>query len=290
MSQSGDWQDFVGRSRVRNGWIDPSHIATLADLLDITADAESTPVAPPGSQWLAFDRFSSRRETGPDGHPKRGDFLPPIKLPRRMFAGARLRASGELPIGTPLTCTERIDSVRVPESRGGALVLVTLAREYAANDTSCLSELATIAYTDGAPTRATEGTSAAPNNDGLEELVVRSFDAVDLFRYSALTCNSHRIHYDADYAREREGYPGLVVHGPLLASALLSLAGSPAVFEFRSRRPSYADEPLSFLASSATGLMQIRGPGGDLRMEARRSDADPTGFAGLNVPGKGVQR
>jgi 3-methylfumaryl-CoA hydratase len=268
MSGADQWRDYVGRSRVRTGQVDPVRVAALCDLLEVPDEIESAPSAPPGMQWLAFETFAPRRETGPDGHPRRGDFLPPIDLPRRMFAGARLRATRALPVGKPLTCTERIDAVKVPESRGGALVLVTLQRDYGVADGACLTELATIAYTDDAPRRGAGGAPATPDEDGFEILATRTFDAIDLFRYSALTFNSHRIHYDADYAREREGYPGLVVHGPLLASALMALAGSPSAFEFRSLRPSYANEPLTFLGSPASGLLQILGPGGDVRMEA----------------------
>lgn len=198
-----------------------------ASTLDID-DSNHTDInaVPPLWHWLYFLPINSLANTGNDGHATRGEFLPPVPLPRRMWAGSRLRFLAPITIGQMLNKRSVVQSVEHKSGRSGELVFVTVRHEISDADTVLLEEEHDIVYRqlDAAPASqraASKPVFAERANYAFE----RSFqaDAVLLFRYSALTFNSHRIHYDHPYATNVEGYEGLVVHGPLIATLLLDL-------------------------------------------------------------------
>jgi 3-methylfumaryl-CoA hydratase len=178
---------------------------------------------PPGWHWLYFLEAKPASELGPDGHPKRGGFLPPVELPRRMWAGGRIEFKRALRIGDTIHLDSEIVSIEAKEGRSGSLVFVTVRHTVSTSGDLAVVEEHDIVYREaaqpgGLPPPAKPAPREAPWR---RELVA---DPVMLFRYSALTFIGQRIHYDLDYCRNVEGYPGLVVHGPLQTILLLDLA------------------------------------------------------------------
>lgn len=220
-------QTWQGNSESHTDWLTASPVAALAATLDRADPAPSTGTPLPALwHWLYFLPFAPHSQIGEDGHPRRGGFLPPVPLPRRMWAGSRLRwnASNPLQVGQEVQRTSTIQSVKHKAGRSGELLFVQLEHRYANAQGEALVEEQDIVYRAA----AAPGTPApAPQKPPLAGQAAwsRSItpDPVLLFRYSALTFNGHRIHYDRDYATREEGYSGLVVHGPLLATLLMDL-------------------------------------------------------------------
>jgi len=240
-------QEWVGRSETRTDTID----ARPAMLLSATLDREDPPprpgdLLPPLWHWLCFLPSYRTSEAGPDGHARRGGFLPPVPLPRRMWAGSRLEWMRPLRIGDNVTRVSRIASITNKRGASGELIFVVVRHEYSTAEGQALAEEHDIVYRD------LSGAAAGPaSREAAEPRWSRRIvpDDVLLFRYSALTFNSHRIHYDRRYVTEVEGYPGLIVHGPLLATLLADLLRRHGVgetlrrFEFRARRPLFDIAP-----------------------------------------------
>jgi len=200
--------------------------------------------------WLYFLPLYAQSEVGPDGHALRGEFLPPVPLPRRMWAGSQLEFHRPLRIGDSLNRVSTIQDVSEKAGRTGNLVFVKVRHEIRRQDESeiALTEFHDIVYREAAkPDGVAAPPAAAPARAAWERRWVP--DDVLLFRYSALTFNGHRIHYDRRYVTEVEGYPGLIVHGPLLATLLLDLLRHQlpdavvARFEFRAIRPTFDINP-----------------------------------------------
>ncbi len=248
------YQDYVGRSETREDRLDPRLVAGMAAALGRSVPADGT--LPPLWHWMLFQDWKPPQELGPDGHPRRGGFLPPVhELPRRMWAGGRLEFGG-----TPLRVDDQVRRVstilKVEEKTGGSgrLVFVTVRHEISGPRGLALTEEHDIVYrgTEGAAVRPAEPAPALPG--AFTATLVP--DAVLLFRYSALTGNGHRIHYDYPYVTQVEGYPGLVVHGPLQATLLAHhlLDHAPAgsriqSLSFRGRRPCFADRRLELVGT-----------------------------------------
>jgi 3-methylfumaryl-CoA hydratase len=189
-------------------------------------------------------------EIGPDGHARRGGFLPPVELPRRMWAGGRFSFRSPIRVGDEIVRTSTIDDVVSKVGRTGPLVFVTVRHEVRANGAAdpALVEFHDIVYrAERSPDEVEPPPTPAPTGAPWQREVVP--DDVLLFRYSALTFNGHRIHYDRRYVTEVEGYPGLIVHGPLLATLLLDLVrrnasdAEVATFRFRAARPTFDLHP-----------------------------------------------
>jgi 3-methylfumaryl-CoA hydratase len=234
---------WVGKNETRDDVIDARPLV----LLSATLDRDDPPpragdAVPPLWHWLYFLPAYRQSEVGPDGHAKRGGFLPPVPLPRRMWAGSRIEWHRPLAVGAAATRNSRIVSVTPKRGQSGELVFVVVRHEISVDGDLALTEEHDIVYRDLAPAdperRATPATPAAV---AWTRHIVP--DEVLLFRYSALTFNSHRIHYDRRYVTEVEGYPGLVVHGPLLATLLVDLVRRHRPdallrrFEFRAKKP-----------------------------------------------------
>ena len=223
-------RQWLGRSEQRSDLVTAMPLAALSATLD-----RDDPLPAPGSDvpplwhWLYFTPLARQSQIGADGHALRGGFLPPVPLPRRMWAGGRLEFHDPLRVGDEVTRSSRIVSVDGKAGRSGALVFVTVRHELSNPRGLALSEEHDIVYRDvPAPNAAPDASSApvvkpqpAPSDETFKREIVP--DAVLLFRYSALTFNGHRIHYDRAYVTEVEGYPGLIVHGPLIATLLLDL-------------------------------------------------------------------
>ena len=259
-------QSWTGRTETLLDHATAAPVRALSATLDRDDPA---PVAgdplPALWHWLYFLPQHRHGEIGSDGHARRGGFLPPVPLPRRMWAGGRLQweAANPLRVGDALRRVSSIESVTHKRGRSGDLLFV-LVRHAISNDAGlCLTEEHDIVYRAAAqPSEATTVPLAADQSAPWQREVLA--DAVLLFRYSALTFNSHRIHYDRSYVTQEEGYPGLVVHGPLIATLLLDLVrrhlpdATIGQFSFKALRPTFDQHPLRLHAQPAPDGRSVR--------------------------------
>ncbi len=264
-------KSWVGRTEEAEDHADAGRIAELAATLDHAAPPWIDGEAPPLAHWLWFHTHMRQSELGPDGHPKRGGFLPPVELPRRMWAGSRIRFLAPVPVGSALRQLSTIRSVEAKSGKSGAMIFVTVSHEIFANGTRAVIDEQDIVYRQA----ARPGSAPPPVQPDTRNCdVTRTIhpDPVLLFRYSALIFNGHRIHYDRDYCRDVEGYPGLVVHGPLTATLLMDhfLRARPGArvvsFAFRAQRPLFDIAPFDVCLAETAGGAEIwaRNPAGEV--------------------------
>lgn len=240
---------WVGREQVMEQVIEPFSARALAGLLDRnTAPGDGDPLPLPW-HWLYFLDAPARAATGVDGHPLRGGFLPPVPLPRRMWAAGRMQVRAPLLVGRKAQKVSTVRSIDLKDGKTGPLVFVSVEHTLIQDGQTCLVEEQNIVYRDAptAPAPLPPG-EPAPATAEWERWLVP--DPALLFRFSALTYNGHRIHYDRDYATKVEFYPALVVHGPLLATLLLDLVrrerpgAAISSFSFRAMRPAFDNAAL----------------------------------------------
>ena len=245
-------KDWVGRRETLHDALLPTPLQALNATLDHPPlDAAAGRPLLPLWHWLYFLPLHRQSEIGPDGHPKRGGFLPPVPLPRRMWAGSQLQWHAPLRIGDAVQRESTIAEVNVKQGRSGTLVFVKVRHLLRCNGAAepALTELHDIVYREARqPGDVDPPPQAAPADAQWSRELTP--DEVLLFRYSALTLNGHRIHYDLPYATQVEGYPGLVVHGPLIATLLLDLLrrqmpqAEVEAFRFRALRPTFHGRPM----------------------------------------------
>lgn len=241
-------REWLGRIETRSDRIAAAPIAALAATLDRDdpPPAEGDPLAPL-RHWLYFLPVHRQSETGPDGHPLGGAFLPPVCLPHRLWCGSRVRFHQALRVGDVVSRVSRIADIGYKEGRGGSLVFVQVRHELSNQQGLALSEEQDLVYRDHPRPDAGPPPRTAPADCHWMRMVQP--DPVLLFRYSALTFNGHRIHYDRHYATETAAYPGLAVHGQLIATLLLDTAWRKlrcapiAQFSFRALRPVFDNAP-----------------------------------------------
>jgi 3-methylfumaryl-CoA hydratase len=271
-------QKWVGKTETAADLITPTPIAALVATLDMESSGPKAGDAVPALwHWLYFLEIRRQSELGVDGHAKLGDFLPPVPLPRRMWAGGRLEFRRPLRVGETYARTSRIAGVQHKEGRSGSLVFVTLRHEIGNAQGLVLTEEQDLVYRANA-NRGEQPPGLRPPPAGAAWERTVQADDVLLFRYSSLTFNSHRIHYDRRFATETEGYPGLVVHGPLIATLLLDLLlrNMPGAqlerFEFRSVSPLFDTASFVLCGKLESGGKSISlwatGPGDALAMRA----------------------
>jgi 3-methylfumaryl-CoA hydratase len=240
--QLAAWRGWLGRSEQRTDMVCAAPLNAWAATLD-RDDPEAMPGSdvPPLAHWLFFLPLARQSQIGADGHPTRGGFLPPIPLPRRMWAGSRLQFHHALQVGDEISRTSRITRIDAKSGRSGALAFVMVRHEIANARGVAIVDEHDIVYR-GAPQPGVPAPAPplAPSDESFSRRIVP--DPVLLFRYSALTFNGHRIHYDRSYVTEVEGYPGLIVHGPLIATLLMDL--------LRRERPTARVQRFAFTAKS----------------------------------------
>ena len=234
-------QSWVGKEVVAEDTISPLTARAMAAALDRDVSYRVGDPLPPAWHWLYFHEVVPASRLGADGHPKRGGFIPPVPLPRRMWAGGRLIFARPLRIGERAIKRSTIKSVTEKQGRSGQLCFVVAEHQILVDKELCLSEEQDLVYREAPTPGSQPDPKPAPAEADWSETVTP--DPVFLFRYSAVTFNGHRIHYDVDYCRDVEGYPGLVVHGPLIATLLLDLVyrrcpNNPITgFDFRAASP-----------------------------------------------------
>ncbi|MGB6102279.1 MAG: MaoC family dehydratase N-terminal domain-containing protein [Pusillimonas sp.] len=250
---------WIGRKESSDDNLDIGHIQKIALSLDSPAPGHGDPL-PLLWQWGLFINGLPYSELGADGHPKRGGFLPPADDRNRMWAGGRLTFLQPLRVGVKGHKESTIVAVQEKEGRTGKLLFVTVKHEYSQGDALCISEEQDIVYREPSPPKL-QGNIPTPDSDWSETVEPSS---IMLFRYSAVTFNGHRIHYDQPYTTGTEGYPGLVVHGPMIAT-LMCRAFTRAhpdkqatSLSYRGLRPLISPSPFNVQgALTESGLAQL---------------------------------
>lgn len=273
-------KQWIGRTETLSDRVTAAPLQGLRATLDHDPDAPETagPI-PPCAHWLYFLPLTRQSEIGVDGHPRRGGFLPPVPLPRRMWVGSRIQFLQPLHIGESITRTSRIVDVSSKAGRSGPLVFVRVQHDIAGARGAAIVEEQDIVYRDMPRPRPDDGEvspalTPAPTNEQFGRTITP--DPVFLFRYSALTFNGHRIHYDRTYATEQEAYPGLVVHGPLIATLLIGEltrahpGARVTAFDFKAVSPLFDTAPFTICGrlDATAATLWARGPQGQLAMQA----------------------
>jgi 3-methylfumaryl-CoA hydratase len=250
-------KSWIGRTEARADLL----TQRLAEAFDATLDEEPRRYepgdeAPLGIHWCLGNPAVRASGLGRDGHPKREGFMPPVPLPRRMWAAGGLTFHAPLIVGMNVTRQTTIASLDLKKGRTGPLWFLELDHLYMQEGLTCVSERQTIVYREDPKPGRTAPEPATESDGGQRVAQTIVPDPVLLFRYSALTFNGHRIHYDQDYARNIEGYPDLVVHGPLIATLLLRAAAREGQgrrierFSFRGLSPSFVGRPMSLVVTT----------------------------------------
>lgn len=261
-----DLSRWIGKTETVDDTVTATPYAALSATLDRPAERPPVGTAlPPLWHWLYFLPLYRQSEVGPDGHAKRGSFLPPVPLPRRMWAGSQFEFKAPLRVGDRIRRLSTISDVTEKSGRTGPLVFVKVRHEITANEQSSPSiiEFHDIVYREAAkPDDVAPPPKRAPQGGAWQRHWVP--DDVLLFRYSALTFNGHRIHYDRKYVTEVEGYPGLIVHGPMIATLLLDLlrwqlpAANVTRYQFRAVRPIFDIHPFDVCGEPAADGKSVR--------------------------------
>lgn len=264
-----EWNDWIGRTETRMDRVDPGMVTRWLATLDRAAPVDES--VPQGLHWCLCLPDAPTAALGPDGHPRRDDspdsFLPPVPLPRRMWASSKVEFHAPLRPGDSVTRTSRVASITDKQGGSGRLVFVEVEHDTLTASGLAVREVQSIVYRDA----AAPGTPPAPPPLGERQFDPAPWDTHRaltpaeplLLRFSALTFNSHRIHYDLPYATAEEGYRGLVVHGPLTATLLLDLAqrelGDNALksFAFRGLSPAICGEMLHLVLRSKNGGAEL---------------------------------
>jgi len=257
-------RQWIGRTEEKTDVVTAHLVAGLRSVLfqDIGQPKEGD-AAPFTTHWCLTLPVSPLNGNGPDGHPKRGGFLPPVPLPRRMWAGGEINFIEPLRVGDAVTRSSRIKDVTVKTGSTGTLCFVSVDHEIATKRGLAVRERHDIVYRE----MPTDGKNAAPAKPAQARAAAHRethmADPVLLFRYSAVTFNSHRIHYDRDYVTKEEGYPGLIVHGPLQASLLVEFGAklhggrAPKTFTYRGLQPLFDGSEFSVNASATGDTMEL---------------------------------
>jgi 3-methylfumaryl-CoA hydratase len=270
---------WIGRTETAADVAASGPVERLAGLLDHDGGVWSPGEVPPLAHWLYFLPHAAQSAIGEDGHPKRGGLLPPVSLPRRMWAGGEIEFLAPVKLGAALTRRSTVQSIAPKTGKSGAMVFVTLLHEVFADGVPALVERQDIVYREAAVAGVTAPAGPAAAESAGARIVVP--DPVLLFRFSALTFNAHRIHYDRDYARDQESYAGLVVHGPLIATLLMDhfLRANPGTkisrFSFRAQSPLLDTAPFALNQTPEAGgaVLWAAHPGGPVAMTAKVATA-----------------
>jgi len=275
-----EYRKWIGRTEVVTQPAELWPVCGLYAVLDKAEPPKIGDTLPPCGHWLYFTPMVGQSKIGFDGHPERGDFLPPITEPRRMWAASDIAFHAPIKLGDNLEKRARIADVSLKEGATGALIFVTIENEYRVAGTLCLSEKQSLVYRDPPkPDEAPPPPKAAPAKPDWSKKIEP--DPVMLFRYSAITFNGHRIHYDHPYVSGDEGYRNIIVQGQLIATWLLDTfaAQNPHIeirrFSFRALKPLFSGEP--FFAEGA------RNDTGGFDLWARNNEGHLTLSAKLEV-------
>jgi len=267
-------RQWIGKSETATDTLAPKQARLLELTLDREASLENGDLLPPCWHWIYFLGGAKQSGLGRDGHAALGEFLPPVDLPRRMWAGGRISFDHPIKLGETIEKRSTIKDVKLKKGKSGTLCFVTVLHELInGSGTVCLSEEQDLVYRDDpAPDAPAPSPVPPPENEKSSETITPS--EVQLFRYSALTFNGHRIHYDRSYCEQVEGYPGLIYHGPLSATVLadrainISNRRTLKKFDFRAVAPLFDTQPFT-LHDDGENTLWTETPQGGLAMRAQ---------------------
>lgn len=278
MFSEADYADWIGRTSERQERITPRLISHFVATLDGLIAERPVPL---GLFWALVPDALAKGQLGRDGHPRTGIFMPALPLPRRMWAGGELAIHADFEADQLVTRTSTVEKITFKQGAAGPLGFVTLRNRYLAVGTVVIEERQDIVYREDPKSRpASAPVPVAPDLGQPRAVIELTPDSVLLFRYSALTFNGHRIHYDHPYATEVEGYGGLVVHGPLQAILMLNLAAkvfgkTPMRFSYRGVSPLICGKPIrveAFDAGDGGVSLRVRVDGGPVTMVAQAEE------------------
>jgi 3-methylfumaryl-CoA hydratase len=267
-----DLAAWIGREMHATDMVTPGTVARFRATIDRPGDAVAVQ---PGFHWCLCLPDALTAELGEDGHPAKGGFLPPVDLPRRMWAASEVRFLRPIPVGAAIDRVSKIAAVTEKQGGSGRLVFVEIDHLTRADGVDAVQERQTIVYREAPAVPMALPAMGHSNLGGWDWQRSLTPGPALLQRYSALTFNSHRIHYDLPYATDIEGYPGLVVHGPLIATLLLDLAaehiGADAIggLSFKALAPGIAGQPLHLLARADSDAIDLAAQRDDGTIAAR---------------------
>ena len=270
-------QSWIGREEEANDILTPRLVESLHATFDSSRHFPRRARAMPAMlHWCLTPMIAPHFRLGPDGHPARGSFLPPVPLPRRMWAGSDIEFLAPLVMGDTITRRSRIATVEMKKGKTGSLIFVNVDHHYSTVRGDAVRDLQTIVYLPS-ESRTSAPESAAKSAAPDEQCLVMRANSAMLARYCGLLFNSHRIHFDRSYAMNEEHYAGLVVHGPLQASLLAEFAAelhgaeAPCRFSFRGLAPLFDDADFSLRAKleGDVGTLRILDNTGRTTMQAK---------------------
>ena len=258
-------KDWIGKTEEVDDVVTQFQIHGLRALFDDPTVPKEGDACGPMDHWCFFNPRVPQSQIGEDGHPKRGGFMPPVPLPRRMFGGCRATHHQPFRVGEKVHRKSTISDVVIKPGRTGTLVICTVKVEMRGQSGLAIEEEQDIIYRDNPPEDAKDGNVGKTNPAPADHDWIRTItpDPVMLFRYSAVTFNGHRIHYDRKYATEVEGYPGLIVHGPLQATLLIERAvahrggAHPVALSHRGVHPMFDHQPLRLIGVEEGDAMAL---------------------------------
>ncbi|THD84699.1 protein dehydratase [Aliigemmobacter aestuarii] len=265
-------RQWIGREERATEWLSAGLARQFNATFDREAPCDEGDEAALLVHWCLAQPAAPTASLGPDGHPARGGFLPPVPLPRRMWAGGAFRFHAPIRVGDLVERVSTIRDVTLKQGRTGPLCFVTVDHAISANGQPALTERQDIVYREVTAAARVAPAEPAPEAPHRRRITP---SATLLFRYSAMTFNGHRIHYDKPYATDVEGYPGLVVHGPMQATLLCQFAADlrgamPERFDYRSLSPLFDDADMLCCATDEGDGLKLwtARPGGPVAMEA----------------------
>jgi 3-methylfumaryl-CoA hydratase len=271
-------RSWIGRKEVVEDELPTFPAKALAATLDRQNTLDAGDDLPPLWHWIYFLKIHRQSDIDEDGNGKRGDFIPPVQLPRRMFAGAQIVFNRPVKLGQPATRESTIEDIVFKNGRTGALAFLKIRNDVRDADGIAMTEYQDLVYRE--PMAASQGAQARPEERRADWTETVDPDDALLFRYSALIFNAHRIHLDREYAMQRQGYGGLVVHGQLVATMLAELAQKNisdrmTAFRFKAIRPILDTAPFTLCGARVgeSATLWARDGVGEVAMEAEASFA-----------------
>jgi 3-methylfumaryl-CoA hydratase len=263
-------QDFVGREEERSDMVNETSLLQFRNTLAPYLLDEAVEAVPPGFHWTLFQPVAPIGDLGADGHPKALGILPEMPLSARMWAGGEVTFHASLQVADRVHRQTRVEKIEAKEGGSGPLLFVTLAHEISSGESVLVRERQGLVYRNPTSASLPKDTVTNPSHGTPFET-----DSRLLFRYSALTFNSHRIHYDQAYATDVEGYPALVVHGPLQATLLVNhiartLGHSRLKLSYRGVAPLFVGQRAHMCVTDGmNGEAWVERGGGDVTMRGR---------------------
>ena len=272
------YEEWIGKSKDQSDSMAPEQLQRFEAMMDRDpSEVQAGTTLPPCAHWIYFTPMERQSDIADDGHAKKGSFLPPVDLPKRMWAGGKIQFKKPLKTGIPADKKSTIVKIEEKEGTSGKLCFVTVRHQISASGAVAVDEEQQIVYREASEEGA-HPIRTKPMDIDFDWKKSRVLTSAELFRYSALTFNGHKIHYDFPYTTDQEGYPNLIVHGPLLLTLLLNAFKSKSdgkvieEVDYKSVGPIYLGEELTITSKDVDNTkveMRVLGPDNKIAMMAR---------------------